>query len=190
MPTFFHVDRTGALQAGQVLSLQRLDQLPSTNKIPEPALQQHAEAFLPEGLSKHGMAYLYWQRNTVVPVVAGTYDEPALASIRSHAIDLVWELIRRGDYPHLPSRYQATFCWDSHADATRFASAMGATNVAIWEIEGKERFRADMNLLAMQTALDGTLAAHRYWRGEAHPTKPPHWEVFLKPGAKVGHRVT
>ena len=185
MARFFHVDRNGVLAPGQGLHLRRLDQLTPQQRIPERALQTHAETLFPDGLSNHGMGYLFWQNVMSFPRVAGFYDDPTLNTMRSHCMDLVWEFVRRAAFEQRPSRYESVFCWESRDDASRFLSAMGGPPAAIWEVDGNETFRADMNLLTMGTALETSHFAHRYWRGEAKTNMAPLWECFLAPGAVV-----
>ena len=185
MARFFHADRNGALVTGQALDLRRLDHLTPQQRIPDLALQTHAEDLFPDGLSNHGMGYLFWQNVASFPLVAGFYDAPTLETMRSHCMDLVWEFVRRAAFETRPSRYESVFCWGSRDDASRFLAAIGGPPAAIWEVEGDETFRADMNLLTMGTALETSHFAHRYWRGETRANVAPLWECFLAPGAVV-----
>jgi hypothetical protein len=182
---FFHVDRSAALQPGQVLNLTRLDQLPAANKIPDAALQDHVEELFPQGVTYHGLSFLFYQNTLAFPIHQGLYDTQSLNDMRSQAIDLVLEYVRRASFQDRPSRYESIFCWRSRDDATRFTSLIGNAGAPIVEIEGDERFVADMNVLTFGTALGTSLMAHRYWRGEPLPSGTPLWEVFVAPGARV-----
>ena len=104
-------------------------------------------------------------------------------------MDSLRENVRRAAFAERPSRYQTTFCWQTLEDAVRFTQLLALNAPAvIWEIEGESRFRADKNLLQFGTALEASLAAHRYWRGDTLPRRAPHWEVFVDPGARVLRR--
>jgi hypothetical protein len=189
MPRFFHVDRTSALHEGQELELTAWEEVPPEQKIPDAALQSHVEQLFPNGLSWHGRGYLFWQNAFAFPPQPGLYDAANLDNMRSHGIDLLFEYVRRAFFPDRPSRYQSAFGWSSLEDANRFLSGGGASGAAIWEIEGEAPFQADMNLLVLGTALSSSLFAHRYWNGESQPDKPPHWEHFIAPGARVLGRI-
>lgn len=189
MARFFHVDRANALQVGQTLTLTPWAAV--EDKIPDAALQQHVEELFPEGLSAHGLVYLFWQDGLAFPVHAGLYDGNALSQIRNYAIELVWEQIRAARFRELPPRFQSIFAWRSQADAARFvATRLAGPSPPVWELEGEELFRGDMNLLTMTTGLATSLAARRYWSGEALTTNVPHWESFVAPGAEVVGRVS
>ena len=155
---------------------------------PDSAVQQTIEQLFPDGLSNHGLTYLYWQMTAAFPLQASFYDEAALGAMRSHAIDLVLELVRRYEFRDPPSRYQSIFCWESLDDAKRFASQMTAGRAPVWEIEGEAVNRGDMNLLGMSTALATWDRARRYWRREALASHPPLWEIAVAPVALVRHR--
>ena len=190
MPRFFHVDRASALHEGQILGLTGWAELPPDQKIPDFALQSHIEHLFPDGLSWHGRRYLFWQNTYAFPPQPGLYDAANLDVMRSHAIELLVEYVRRASFPEKPSRYQSLFCWSSREDADRFLSGTGGSGAALWEVEGESQFRADMNLLVLGTALSSSLLTNRYWRGEPREDKPPHWEDFIGPGAQVLRRVT
>jgi hypothetical protein len=186
MGKLFHVDRTAALRPGQSLDITSWASIASqAQTIADVALQSHVESLFPDGMTKHGLGYLFWQNIPAFPMQPGLYVDPALATMRSHAIELVAEYIRRAEFPSRPSRYQAVFCWSSLEDAQRFVSEANLAGAVIWEVDGKELFRADMRLLTMGTALATSEAIHQYWRGEKHRTKPPHWELFVAPGATL-----
>lgn len=189
MPRFFHIDRTNALSEGQELGLTTWTALPANKKIPDSALQDHIEELFPDGVSAHGMGYLFWQRTFAFPAQPGFYDAAALDTMRSHMIDILFEYVRRASFRERPSRYRSIFAWASLEDAQRFAASTGTPGVAVWELEGSSVFEADMNLLGLGLPLTSSLAAWRYWSGEAKHDVPPHWEHFLEPGARVCGRV-
>jgi hypothetical protein len=102
-------------------------------------------------------------------------------------IDLLFEFIRRVEFPTCPSRYQSIFACESLEDAQAFRDEHRA-GAAIWEVEGKVAFRADHQLLDLSgTAMDVVERARRYWRGE--PGGSPEWELLLKPPVTVVRRV-
>lgn len=184
MARFFHVDRDGNLSAGRVLQLVPWDAV-AGDRIPDESLQQHVEALFPQGLSRHGQGYLFWQGNLAFPSGPGVYDADTLNGMRSRAIELVYEYVRQASFDAQPSRYESWFGWESLDAARRFMATMGVSKAPIWEIEGRSVFRADMNLLMLDTALRGSLSAHQYWRGEAGEGQVPQWEHFIATGAEV-----
>jgi hypothetical protein len=165
--------------------LQRPHDFPDANKITDPDLQGHVEALFPDGLSQHGLGYLFWQGPLVSPLQPGIYDANAIGQMNSHAIELIFEFVRRTAFPDRPSRHQSIFAWETRDDAVRFAQGQGLTGAVIWEIQGECSFKADMNLLHLGTALQASFAAHSYWKGEARKGAAPHWECFLDPDAHV-----
>jgi transcriptional regulator with XRE-family HTH domain len=171
---FFHVDRKQRLHAGDTLGLTDPQTL---EPIPQPGLQEHLLALFPEGLTWHGLGYLFWQNTPVFPTpeMPATFDD-----MRSHGIDLVAEFIRRAAYPTRPSRYQTVFAWETEEMARRFAEP----DALIWEVDGECIFKADMNWLGMRTALETSHTLHRYWSGEPKSDKPT-WECFLRPPVTV-----
>jgi hypothetical protein len=189
MPLLFHVDRKASLHEGQVLELVPWSAVLPADRIPDQDLQAHVEELFPAGLSWHGRQYLFWQNKPAFPMAPGFYVEPDVSTMRSHAIDLIFEYVRRSAFPERPSRYQSWFCWTSMADVDRFLALMNAPGAAVWEVDGEPTFRADANLLGLSTALRGSFVAHRYWRGEPLANKQPHWECFVGPGAVVGRRI-
>jgi hypothetical protein len=184
MASAFHVDRIGGLQAGERLGLF----MPWTDALADPTLQHVAQLF-PTGVTRHGWGYLLSDTLVFPPRLAGC-DEAALAAMRNHAIELLYEYVRRAEFGDRPSRFQSVFAWESLQDAQRFVAASGAAAPTIWRLEGTITFRADINLVTLAGSMRTTSeAAHRYWRGAGDPTRTPHWECFLAPGALVTERI-
>jgi hypothetical protein len=169
MSRFYHLDRRGRLTDGVVAELV------CHQDVQPPALQDHLNALLPEGVTEHGHQYL------VGAQVIGPTQEPA--------IELMFEYVRRAAFPDRPSRFQSVFGFVNLDDARRFRSDMKAYSAHIWEIEADNAFRADMNYLKLvgASALIVSYFAHRYWSGESSAPESapePRWEYLLTPPVK------
>ena len=165
MRQFYIVDRIGTLRQGQVLNLERF------NDLKPPQLQSHVDEMFPNGVSRHGERYFL--KNS-------TY-----ASVASPAIELLFEYVRRAHFPERPSRFQSWFAVDSITDAKGFRNRFGQGQGAIWRVASETVWQADMNLLtAHQTTLVCSWFAHTYWRGEAGPGQT-FWEFLLTPPVHV-----
>jgi len=165
MPTFFTVDRSGALASGMEIAIRR------HTDINPPFLQKHVDAMFPDGVSKHGDLYFL--------------NNESRANVTGPAIELLFEYVRRAHFPDKPSRFASFFAVDSLPAAIEFNAKYGGGAAAIWEVEANAHFRGDMTLLTSgQSNLFYSYFAHLYWSGEAGPEKP-FWEILLACPVKV-----
>ncbi|MFT0773435.1 DUF2441 domain-containing protein [Psychrobacter aquimaris] len=81
-------------------------------------------------------------------------------------IEAVFELVRRNEFPQLPSRLQSMFAWCNLDDAREFNSSLGDKH-SIFEVEIKNAFIADQKLLYLGGSVIGTYEmARKYWSGD------------------------
>jgi hypothetical protein len=169
MNNYYTVDRLGRLQENQVIELIRY------NDINPPELQSHVNDMFPAGVSHHGERYFL--RNE------------SQARLASPNIELLFEYVRRAQYPNRPSRFQSFFAFETIEQAVTFRERYGIANSIVWEVESEENFRADMNLLTIRdnSILVYSYFAHLYWRGETRES--PFWEYLLVPPIKALRRI-
>jgi hypothetical protein len=189
---YFYVDRSGVLTEGQELTLhdpRTLPPLPWEN-LRDPLMELLAELF-PDGLTYQGLGYLYYQNSVLLPNPGQTVlPGPELEGMRSRIIELLFELVRRAEFPERPSRLESVFGWETEEDARQFVASRQDTGQAvIWKVEGDSVFRADMELTRLFTPLVSWWLARRYWSGEANPDMPPRWEHLLKPPVRLTERI-
>jgi hypothetical protein len=167
---FYTVDRYRTLSAGMVLTLTR------HTDIDPPELQDHVDRLFPDGVSQHGDFYFLNSNQRGV--------------VASPNLELLWEYVRRSQFPDRPSRYQATFGCATLAEALSFRATYGTSADPIWEVDADVSFRADMALLTQnQTVLVMSLLAELYWSGQTHPNLTPIWEYLLVPPVTVIRQV-
>ncbi len=157
----FHVDRTGALAVGAVLGVEPSPSLPAG----VPALDDEWK----NGLTRHGVQYaLSDQLNG------------------STAPEWFFELVRRGEFPKAPSRFQTVFAFESIHDARAFRFEFGGNyGVPIVRVKGERAHRANMRLIRWTAPSVSTLAnARAYWRGD-QGVATPLWELLLCPPVTV-----
>ncbi|RLC64268.1 MAG: DUF2441 domain-containing protein [Chloroflexi bacterium] len=168
MTKFYTVDRCGTLRAGLAIELVRY------TDIKPPELQIHVDEMFPGGVSSHGERYFLKAQQS-----------PKLAS---PSTEILFEYVRRALYPHRPSRFQSVFAFESKDQAIIFSQKFGSGDEPIWEVEAKESFRGDMNLLTTgPSILVWSYFANKYWKGE--PGTDPFWEVLLVPPVHVIHKI-
>lgn len=139
---------------------------------------EHVLQMFPEGLSIHGWAYAL-EQNWV-------QNDQGEAFLRcSHAIELVFEYVRRANFPELPSRLQSYFAFDDIDRVARFSPGS-----PIFEVHPASMFKADQTWLNVSDQLAvASFNANQYWLGSASAT--PDWEYLLVPPvtiARVGVR--
>jgi hypothetical protein len=180
MPRAFTVDRLQTLVAGQVIERTRHQDLDP------PELQAHVDELFPEGVTQHGDHYFL--------------QGSRLATLASPNIELIYEYVRRANFPGRPSRFEAAFGCEDQATAEAFRANpnWGAPGAPIWEVEvDEDPFRADMACLTLEgiSILVVSYAAHRYWSGLPNVTTlrttsiSPSWELLLRPPVRVLRRV-
>ena len=87
--------------------------------------------------------------------------------------ELVFDLVRVGQYGHLPSRLRCLFAWEDDAAARTGVRLHGLTGTNVYELEllqaaGDTLHRADSCWLNCNAASAHEIChnAHRYWRAE------------------------
>lgn len=185
MPIFYTVDRVGTLQAGVTVDLDqdyaqnRFHTAPNGPTRQE--LETHLSGLYPDGLSKHGKFYLldHVQANE-------TWAAPPHVTRMvpiSPMIELIYELVRRNDFPTRPSRYASMFALETADDAIHFRSARGWQG-RLFKVESASAFRADMNQLQIgASSIVALLQAKKYWEGAA--SAAPQWEFLLQGPIRV-----
>lgn len=176
----YTVDRLGSLDLGDsVEPEQHADVKPRT-------LQAHVDYWFPAGVTSHGERYLL---------------RPAPATLFDPSVELTCELIRRAEFPCLPSRFQSLFGCETVADAHAFLARFGegCPKAQIMEVETESKpFRADMRCLDIRgSILVMAYGARRYWKQHANDLgsfpgadgTAPFWELLLPPPVRVLRRV-
>lgn len=176
---FYTVDRVGSLTEGQLVLATPLADLPQANSA-------ELRRWYPDGLARHGSSYLFGSQGG--PLTINT------------AIELLFEMVRRTDYPDAPSRFCSVFACDDLADARKFAQEhqiQSPGETKLWKVEHVgPRMRADMELLSLPgRPIDAFAMAGAYWSGspidQVFPGvgKVPFWEWLLVPPVQVVERV-
>ncbi|OGW25985.1 MAG: hypothetical protein A2X59_04470 [Nitrospirae bacterium GWC2_42_7] len=167
MPKFYTVDRIGSIEKKETIDL--IKYIPSVKD-----RRLHIDFLFSNGISKHGMRYLD-DENYKIPGVE-----------RSHILEIIFEYIRRGHFPKLPSRYQSFFAFEKIEECVWFRNDKKSPSAPIYEVECDTYFRADMNCLyLLKNMCDLSIKAHRYWSGQPASDIPPVWEILLTPPVKI-----
>lgn len=177
MPTFYTVDRSGALFPGLVIrnTPPSYSYLHPVNQNLEASFEVEAvlNKYFSNGLSVHGRQY-------------GLQPYPFFQGGLpfNQAIEVVAELVRRLTAPDCPSRMQSMFACETLADAQAFRSEMKVPYARIFEVDAGEFFRADMRLLHLGAAFGSTInLMQKYWQGVA--SADPLWEFLLAGSVKI-----
>jgi hypothetical protein len=187
MQTFFTADRSMRLASGMTLELfQKPQNMKQALQVRDVFDHADLEALLakefPEGISRHGMQYLLDNNN--YRHLNGATDFEWVRY--SPAVELIFEYVRKADFPELPSRFTCAFACDTPEEAGAF---FGNQSLPVFEIKTSLRvFRADENFLKISPHHLGTiLMAKRYWSGEMSAN--PKVEVLLECPAVIGRKV-
>lgn len=133
--TAYTVDRRGALRPGITIELVR-----HSDVQPAP-LQEYVNDWFPNGVSEHGESYLL---------------RPAPATLLDPIVELACELVRRADFPDLPSRFTSVFGCATLEDAQTFRSQFGPPGAPIFEVETNcMPLRVDMRCLDIRSSIPG-----------------------------------
>ncbi|PLR84671.1 hypothetical protein CVD25_01150 [Bacillus canaveralius] len=165
MRTFYHLDRRGAIQEGQTLSLRSY----SINS-PIRAIKDHAQSLFIDGVTPHGNMYI---NSRGIP---DNYSE------------WFFEYVRRCNFNDRPSRFQSFFSFLSLEELQRFKQKLNINKGTIYVVECQNYFKADMNLLGMpDSPLTMSWLANTYWSGESikEPKIEPLWECLLTGPVKI-----
>jgi hypothetical protein len=174
----YTADRAGRLHAGMTMDRTRY------TDVQPMVLQQHIDAWFPDGVTQHGETYLL---------------SPAPATVLDPVVELTCELVRRAEFAHAPSRFESVFGYETQAEAQTFLAEYGGPGARIFEVESDaEPFRADMRCLNIRsTILVTAYGARRYWSQEPtdihlFPGAQPQnrsWELLLRPPVRVLRQV-
>jgi hypothetical protein len=184
MPTtLYTIDRRNAYSPGTQFVLRPPDYSPLG---PIPLDRSFLDAQFPKGLSNHGQRYLInWSLVTGSFMAINGALEPVTYS--ATAIEVVFELVRRLEFPDCLSRFQAMFACQTEAELKRFAPQTGSRGT-IYEIE-VERFQIfDVAFLHLgNTISHAWLNARGYWSGAVSIN--PLWEYLMELPVTVGQQV-
>jgi len=191
MPEYYHYDCANRLTIGQYHIDSDFNEYPlrvSSNENLREVIST-MRALFPDGWSMHGKSYLL-NREMLHRRTADNKQETT-ASTES-TIELIFELVRRLETPHLPSRYCSLFCCKTAADAIQFKTNYrqqlpnGKTYLIRTE---QEVFLADMNLLRLgESSIEAWTNARKYWRGQQ--TNTPQLEVLIPNRFEVVREIT
>jgi hypothetical protein len=178
MNKFYHVDRSNSLTSGLVMGLINY------RDVEPDELQKHVDILYPKGLSSHGERYLLKNNSS--------------ANIADPNIEILFEYVRRAQFPEKPSRFQSIFAFQTIREASIFRSIYASTNSPIWEVMAMKSFMADMRLLTTNCSiLVYSYYATLYWSGKPAPENPGpekqspelSWEVLLEPPVQVIRKI-
>jgi hypothetical protein len=182
--SYYSVDRRGFYRVDSELVLYGQDPLnrpfhPKPGCFDISELRAHIQSLFPDGLSLHGWHYLI---ETHEFKMGGVENAPYVS--HEMVCELVFEYVRRAEFPTLQSRLQSYFGWESLEAATEF----NKTGKPIYRLESDITFRGDQNWLTVGAqSVRGSISAFKYWGGFS--TDKPKWEVLLAPPVRVMERV-
>lgn len=195
--TFYHVDRLGGLEPGDVLDLDwslHLADNPEKRVSPqeEPVLRE----LYPEGLSRHGARYastiigvdqnastpgqsqpLVAFLETVDPETQGVFSAPTNA-----LYEWFTELVRLAEFPDQRSRFQSFFAWENRNQISDLPPG-NHPDQQIVKVQCEEYARRDMSLVKVESLSQGIVNARIYWESEAGDD--PTWEILMEPPVEV-----
>ena len=195
-----HLDCTGELKLGDQFILD-----PVTAIEGRPDLSALLMSHFPDGLSRHGMRYLFcsspdpsgplkthlhMQPDGREPLVVMPEREfhALAAGITNYQLETVFELVRRVVAADMPSRFVSVFAFEFAKDLRRFREEFRASerSAFVCELEGPSGPKFDMQWLRGGSGLAMWSQAERYWSGQ--PTKEPLWEYLLPVPQRVAGR--
>lgn len=167
MHKFYTVDRSGNLRPGMPILL-RTDYSQENiwtvkGVYNEKDVISRINELYPNGLSEHGVLYLI--RQGLVIFDNGS-RQPLPITHTTPMIEAIFELVRRSEFPHLPSRMQSMFAWCDLQDALTFRDSCAVPH-KIYRVKSEHTFVADQNLLYLGGSVIGSYElARKYWSGE------------------------
>lgn len=185
---FYTVDRTCSINESSTFELiknYREDQMWTIEDLYDKKdVIARIEQLYPTGISTHGVQYLI--TGGIVIFKEGTRS-PLSITYTQPMIEAIFELIRRNEFPALPSRMQSMFAWCNLEDAKDFNESCGNENF-IFEVESDKAFIADQNLLFLGASVIGAYElAHKYWSGGRSSNYKP--EAVIPLPAVIGNKV-
>lgn len=133
--------------------------------------------FYPNGISNHGLQYLYNKFNFVQD-----FNNDYFVSYNG-VMEGIFELIRLLKFSDCPSRFTSIFACKTFEDALKFKFENCNNTGDIYKVSSKKYFKADMNLLKIGSIPSSFLFAEKYWSGEG--SKAPFWEYLLEDPVKI-----
>lgn len=180
---YFTVDRKKALSQGMIIKTdtdyKERNFWPIKDAFTADDLAILVNELHPRGLTEHGKKYLL-DECLVVPTPNG----PAPVVPHTPMVELVFELVRRLEYPDHVSRFEAVFGWQTVEEAASFKASFGSDDSALCVVNCSEAFRHDMSLLYLGGSTIGSIFyARKYWRGDSGNS--PRWEILMRPPVQV-----
>jgi hypothetical protein len=110
----------------------------------------------------------------------------ALSSTTNRVVELVFELVRRGNAPDVPSRLNSLFAYAAKDQAEDYRTQRrSAATHEIWSIDVPDRIKVHRGdggwLVVPGDALHFIRAAMWYWHGEPAPQSLPYDQEILAP---------
>lgn len=186
MLIFYHVDRNMSLKQGQKIELVHY------NDIKPEKLQKHVDQLFPKGFSSHGEKYFLQYK--IIKFLQSKKNpniiETNMDSINI-IIEILFEYIRRSNFPDKPSRFQFLHAFQSIDNTINFRKEFCNSKGYIWKVECDNYFKADMNLLNLGncSSLELSYNANKYWSGLPGEDKVPFWEFLLTIPVRVLKRI-
>ncbi|WP_212751851.1 DUF2441 domain-containing protein, partial [Pseudoalteromonas sp. S3173] len=167
VPKFYTVDRSGNVAKNITFGLKSnysdYQIWTVQNVYDEDDVISRINQMYPEGLSEHGFQYLI--KHGLVIFENGTRN-PLQITHTTPMVEAIFELVRKSEFPQLPSRMQSMFAWCELDDAKKFNVSSGGA-CSIYEVESEQAFIADQNLLYLGGSIIGAYElARKYWAGE------------------------
>ncbi len=183
MIEYFTVDRSQRLTPGIVLdkdaNYDGRKFWPIEGVFTKADLSQLVEELYPGGLTEHGKRYLLDEC-----LVIRTPNGPAPAVPNVPMMELLFELVRRLEFPYHISRFEAIFGWETIDEAETFRESFGERDSVICSVRCEDSAKLDMSLLYLGGSTIGSLLyARKYWRGESG--NAPKWEILMRPPVEV-----
>lgn len=182
MPQFYTVDRSGLVAPGQVLDTKPVHAIQNPPFVPGKEYPDEIVSLLgnafPGGLSRHGERYLI-----------GNYDLMQNGYIGpSHVVELATELIRKAQFPHMPSRMTCLYASETLDGARTFATRCNVAESHILLVEAAQFHRLDMHMLSLGPTIASSMnILTKYWQGAA--SSDPFWEILIHGPVQVISRV-
>lgn len=186
MVKFYTVDRSGEVNESDKFELITDFSQSKYLELPDLFSQEDnvkcINEYFPNGISRHGQIYLFGypsfarrtQNNNLIPSV--------------EMIEAIFELVRRKDFPELPSRMTSMFAWQTINEAKVFADSYPQGSYKILEVESDNVFIGDMSLLTLGgQVINSYVLAKKYWSGERSPS--PKLEVLISLPVIIGKEV-
>jgi hypothetical protein len=153
----FTLDRQSYYSSGMQFCLK-----PPDYKSLGPIVLEHSflQGLFSEGISTHGQRYLINRT-----VIAGNLPNNEAITYANSTVEIIFELVRRLEFPALTSRFQVMFACQSESDLRRFAAQTGSHGT-IYAVEAYQFQVCDMALLTLGNTISHAWRnARQYWSG-------------------------